>query len=168
MAEEQEPRVVAEGRRRIDNPLVRGVARLPVKVRTKLLIAFVGTSLLLVAVGLLGLSHPGGLAADELHAARRTAGISAARVQDIHTGALLDRVDEPHSVVHGYGRVAFHRQSWHARYVNVSNDMTDAPAIARPSQLWKSLPHERKLQAAEADPALPGIATVIRRWSSDA
>ncbi len=54
MAEEQEPRVVAEGRRRIDNPLVRGVARLPVKVRTKLLIAFVGTSVLLVAVGLLG------------------------------------------------------------------------------------------------------------------
>ena len=54
MADEQEPRVVAQGRRRIDNPLVRGVARLPVKVRTKLLIAFVGTSLLLVAVGLLG------------------------------------------------------------------------------------------------------------------
>ncbi len=54
MAEEREPRVVAEGRRRIDNPLVRGVARLPVKVRTKLLIAFIGTSVLLVAVGLLG------------------------------------------------------------------------------------------------------------------
>lgn len=28
--------------------------------------------------------------------------------------------------------------------------MTDAPAIARPSQLWKSLPSQRKLQAAEA------------------
>ena len=28
--------------------------------------------------------------------------------------------------------------------------MTDASAIARPSQLWKSLPSERKLQAAEA------------------
>jgi hypothetical protein len=28
--------------------------------------------------------------------------------------------------------------------------MTDAPAIARPSQLWKSLSQERKLQAAEA------------------
>ena len=36
------------------DPLVRAVARLPVNVRTKLLIAFVGTSLLLVAVGLLG------------------------------------------------------------------------------------------------------------------
>jgi signal transduction histidine kinase len=43
----------ATGRQRID-PLVRAVARLPVTVRTKLLIAFVGTSLLLVAVGLLG------------------------------------------------------------------------------------------------------------------
>ena len=39
---------------RIDAPLVRAVARLPVKVRTKLLIAVVGTSVLLVAVGLLG------------------------------------------------------------------------------------------------------------------
>lgn len=40
--------------RRSDGPLVRAVARLPVTVRTKLLIAFVGTSMLLVAVGLLG------------------------------------------------------------------------------------------------------------------
>ena len=39
---------------RIDDPLVRAVARLPVTVRTKLLVAFVGTSMLLVAVGLLG------------------------------------------------------------------------------------------------------------------
>ena len=54
MAGEQESRVAAEGRRRIGDPLGRAVARLPVKVRTKLLIAFVGTSLLLVAVGLLG------------------------------------------------------------------------------------------------------------------
>jgi len=54
LSEEQERRAAAEGRRRIDDPLVRAVARLPVKVRTKLLIAFVGTSLLLVAVGLLG------------------------------------------------------------------------------------------------------------------
>jgi signal transduction histidine kinase len=53
LAKELEPRAATEGRRRIDS-LVRAVARLPVKVRTKLLIAFVGTSLLLVAVGLLG------------------------------------------------------------------------------------------------------------------
>jgi signal transduction histidine kinase len=53
LAEELEPRAATEGRRRIDS-LVRVVARLPVTVRTKLLIAFVGTSLLLVAVGLLG------------------------------------------------------------------------------------------------------------------
>ena len=38
-----------------DNPLVLAVGRLPAKVRTKLLIAFVGTAVLVVAVGLLGL-----------------------------------------------------------------------------------------------------------------
>jgi signal transduction histidine kinase len=54
LAEEQESRVAQEGRRRIGDPFVRAVARLPANVRTKLLIAFVGTSLLLVAVGLLG------------------------------------------------------------------------------------------------------------------
>jgi signal transduction histidine kinase len=39
---------------RIDEPLVRAVARSAATVRTKLLVAFVGTSLLLVAVGVLG------------------------------------------------------------------------------------------------------------------
>jgi signal transduction histidine kinase len=53
LTEDREPRVAAEGRRWTD-PLVRAIARLPVNVRTKLLIAFVSTSLLLVAVGLLG------------------------------------------------------------------------------------------------------------------
>ena len=38
-----------------DNPLVRAVGRLPARVHTKLLIAFVGTTALVVAVGLLGL-----------------------------------------------------------------------------------------------------------------
>jgi signal transduction histidine kinase len=38
-----------------DNPLVRAVGGLPANVHTKLLIAFVGTALLLVAVGVLGL-----------------------------------------------------------------------------------------------------------------
>jgi signal transduction histidine kinase len=38
-----------------DNPLVRGVGRLPAKVHTKLLIAFVGTAALVVVLGLLGL-----------------------------------------------------------------------------------------------------------------
>jgi signal transduction histidine kinase len=38
-----------------DNPLVRGVGRLPATVHTKLLVAFVGTAALVVAVGLLGL-----------------------------------------------------------------------------------------------------------------
>ena len=54
MVEEPAPAAATERRRRVDGPLVRTVARLPVKVRTKLLVAFVGTSLLLVAVGLLG------------------------------------------------------------------------------------------------------------------
>ena len=54
MAEELGTRVAAERRQRIRDPLVHVVARLPVTVRTKLLVAFVGTSLLLVAVGLLG------------------------------------------------------------------------------------------------------------------
>jgi signal transduction histidine kinase len=56
LPQEHEPRVAAEERRLLSraDPLVRTVARLPVNVRTKLLIAFVGTSLLLVAVGLLG------------------------------------------------------------------------------------------------------------------
>jgi signal transduction histidine kinase len=54
LVEERTSRGVREGRQRIGDPIVRAVARLPVNVRTKLLIAFVGTSLLLVAVGLLG------------------------------------------------------------------------------------------------------------------
>jgi signal transduction histidine kinase len=54
LAEEQESRAALNRRRPTGDRLVRAVAGLPVKVRTKLLIAFVGTSLLLVAVGLLG------------------------------------------------------------------------------------------------------------------
>jgi signal transduction histidine kinase len=38
-----------------DNALVRGVGRLPARVHTKLLVAFVGTAVLVLAVGLLGL-----------------------------------------------------------------------------------------------------------------
>jgi signal transduction histidine kinase len=38
-----------------DNPLVRGIASLPAKVHTKLLIAFLATAVLVVLVGLLGL-----------------------------------------------------------------------------------------------------------------
>jgi signal transduction histidine kinase len=38
-----------------DNPLVRAVGRLPTRVHTKLLVAFVGTALLVVVVGVLGL-----------------------------------------------------------------------------------------------------------------
>jgi signal transduction histidine kinase len=45
---------------RADNPLVRAVGRIRARVRTKLLAAFVGTVLLLVVVGLLGLGVLGG------------------------------------------------------------------------------------------------------------
>jgi signal transduction histidine kinase len=56
-ASERRP-AVAESRRplsRGDNAAVRAVGRLPAKVHTKLLIAFVGTAVLVVAVGMLGL-----------------------------------------------------------------------------------------------------------------
>jgi signal transduction histidine kinase len=57
--EEQRGSAAVVGRRRLlssgDNPLVRAVGRLPAKVHTKLLIAFVGTTVLVIAVGLLGL-----------------------------------------------------------------------------------------------------------------
>src|SRR6266702_5088111 len=38
-----------------DNPLVRAVGRVPVKVRTKMLVAFAGIAVLLIAVAFLGL-----------------------------------------------------------------------------------------------------------------
>ena len=41
-----------------DNPLVRAVGRVPAKVHTKLLVAFVATALLVVAVGVLGAAPP--------------------------------------------------------------------------------------------------------------
>jgi len=50
-AAESRPRAVARGRNRI----VRAVARLPATVHTKLLVAFVGTVVLLVILGILGL-----------------------------------------------------------------------------------------------------------------
>jgi signal transduction histidine kinase len=51
---------VAEARKRRrltadENPLVRAVARLPARVHTKLLVAFIGTAVLVVVVGVLGL-----------------------------------------------------------------------------------------------------------------
>jgi signal transduction histidine kinase len=54
LVQKQKSRVAPERRRRLGDPVARAVARVPANVRTKLLIAFVGTSLLLVAEGLLG------------------------------------------------------------------------------------------------------------------
>ena len=54
----QEPAAGATHRRLLsaaDNPLVRAVARLPAGVHAKLLVAFVGTALLVVVLGVLGL-----------------------------------------------------------------------------------------------------------------
>jgi signal transduction histidine kinase len=56
-ADHQRPAAVA-GRRSLspgDNPLVRGVGRLPLRVHTKMLLAFVATAILVVVVGLFGL-----------------------------------------------------------------------------------------------------------------
>jgi signal transduction histidine kinase len=56
-AEARRPAPAAEKRRPLSaryDPFVRAVARVPTKVRTKVLIAFVGTSVLLVAIGYLG------------------------------------------------------------------------------------------------------------------
>jgi signal transduction histidine kinase len=55
----QQGKAAGQAKRRLlssaDNPLVRAVARLPARVHVKLLVAFVGTALLVVGVGLLGL-----------------------------------------------------------------------------------------------------------------
>jgi signal transduction histidine kinase len=89
---------VVEKRRplsRGDNPLVRAVGRLPAKVHTKLLIAFLGTSLLLVAVGLLG---------------QRVLGQSNERVGSL--GALQQRA-------FAYGQLQ--RDAWHVRLLLAEN-----------------------------------------------
>jgi signal transduction histidine kinase len=55
----QQERAAEQTKRRLlssaDNPLVRAVVRLPAGVHVKLLVAFVGTALLVVGIGLLGL-----------------------------------------------------------------------------------------------------------------
>jgi signal transduction histidine kinase len=85
--------------RRGYDPLVRAVGRLPAKVHTKLLVAFVGTSVLLLTVGVLGL---------------RVLGQSNDRVGDL--GALRERA-------FAYGQLQ--RDAWHVRALlsqNVGDD----------------------------------------------
>jgi signal transduction histidine kinase len=77
------------------DPLVRAVGRLPAKVHTKLLVAFVGTSVLLVTVGLLGL---------------RVLGQSNDRVGAL--GALRERA-------FAYGQLQ--RDAWHVRVLLAQN-----------------------------------------------
>jgi signal transduction histidine kinase len=96
---------VAESRRPLSrgyDPLVRAVGRLPAKVSTKLLIALLGTSLLLVTVGLFG---------------QRVLGQSNDRVGSL--GALQERA-------FAYGQLQ--RDAWNVRALlsqNVGNDFYD-------------------------------------------
>jgi signal transduction histidine kinase len=76
-------------------PVVRAVGRLPAKIHTKLLIAFLGTSVLLVTVGLLG---------------QRVLGQSNDRVGSL--GALQERA-------FGYGQLQ--RDAWHVRALLAQN-----------------------------------------------
>jgi signal transduction histidine kinase len=77
------------------DPLVRAIGRLPAKVHTKLLIAFLGTSVLLVTVGLLG---------------QRVLGQSNDRVGSL--GALQERA-------FAYGQLQ--RDAWHVRALLAQN-----------------------------------------------
>src|SRR6476659_10172999 len=77
------------------DPLVRAVGRLPAKAHTKLLIAFVGTSVLLVAIGLLG---------------QRVLGQSNDRI--VSLGTLQERA-------FAYGQLQ--RDAWYARGLLAEN-----------------------------------------------
>ena len=90
--------VVAEIRRPLSrgyDPFVRAVGRFPAKVSTKLLIALLGTSLLLVTVGLLG---------------QRVLGQSNDRVASL--GGLQERAV-------AYGQLQ--RDAWHVRALLAQN-----------------------------------------------
>jgi signal transduction histidine kinase len=103
---------VAERRRPLSrgyDPLVRAVGRLPAKVSTKLLIAFLGTSLLLVTVGLFG---------------QRVLGQSNDRVGTL--GALQERA-------FAYGQLQ--RDAWNVRALlsqTVGNDFYDVWPVTDP------------------------------------
>jgi signal transduction histidine kinase len=103
---------VAESRRPLSrgyDPLVRAVGRLPAKVSTKLLIAFLGTSLLLVTVGLFG---------------QRVLGQSNDRVGRL--GALQERA-------FAYGQLQ--RDAWNVRALlaqTVGNDFYDVWPVTDP------------------------------------
>jgi signal transduction histidine kinase len=103
---------VAESRRPLSrgyDPLVRAVGRLPAKVSTKLLIAFLGTSLLLITVGLFG---------------QRVLGQSNDRVGRL--GALQERA-------FAYGQLQ--RDAWNVRALlsqTVGNDFYDVWPVTDP------------------------------------
>jgi len=101
-ASKREGAAAVHDRRRLSrryDPVVRAVGRLPAKVHTKLLVAFVGTSLLLLTVGVLGL---------------RVLGQSNDRVGDL--GALRERAFV-------YGQLQ--RDAWHVRALLAQNPGND-------------------------------------------
>ena len=66
-----------------DNPFVRAVGRLPVRVHTKMLLAFVGTALLVVVVGLIGLR-------ELAHANNRSKSLGALEARALAYGKLQE------------------------------------------------------------------------------
>jgi signal transduction histidine kinase len=114
-AGQQRAAPVAEKRRllsRGDNPLARAVGHLPAKVHIKLLVAFVGTAVLVVAVGLLGL---------------RVLGQSNERVERL--GALQERA-------FAYGKLqsdAFHVRALEAENVAADFYRLNNPGLKPPS-----------------------------------
>jgi len=136
----REGRVAVGGKRRPlsrgYDPLVRAVGRLPAKVHTKLLIAFVGTSVLLVAVGLLGI---------------RVLGQSNDRVGSL--GSLQDRA-------FAYGQLQ--RDAWHVRALLAENAGRDFNGVwpgAYPSgRGQRAVPVDRAVAnaAARIGPATAG------------
>ena len=74
---------------------------------------------------LLGLCHASRFAFHELDTTCRAPGVSAARVENVDAGILLDRENEPLAVLHIHGAESLNCQTWHEGYVNVSV-LTDA------------------------------------------
>jgi signal transduction histidine kinase len=90
-----------------ENPVVRAVSRVPAKVRTKLLVAFVGTAVLVVVVGVLGL---------------RLLGQSDSRVRTL--GGLQQRA-------YAYGKLQ--RDAFNVRVLLAENVAGDFYRLSNPS-----------------------------------
>ena len=85
--------------------------------------------------GALGNRHHLRLSTDELDAAGRAPGVTAARVQDVDTGVLLDRTDEPLSRFDLDARKSLDRQLWHRPVIIVASPAGTKRSIASPFAL---------------------------------